>query len=310
MAYSQLADWIKVVGTVTGTGAVGLSLGGVTGFRAFSAGLASGDTVYYSIYTVDAAGNPNDQSETGIGTFTIGGGGTTHTLSRDVVLESTNGGVNLVNFVAGVTKHVVMSAPSKMLLPAPLFQGRLTLDANTADPTTAGNISGINAQTLQYVPYTGDQVCLFNGYGLRRYRLANGGTGLSLSGLTAGKNYDVFLYGTTTTNPTLELGPAWTNDTTRATTIVKTGHGLWTKNGDPTRNYVGTIRMAATGQSEDSDTKRYVWNAYNQVKRRLWYQTGSDAVAYATNAWANYANDANCLVQAVVGLSGLSLIHI
>lgn len=87
-------DRVKETTTTTGTGAVTLA-GAVSGFRAFSAIAANGDTVYYAIVHQSAA-----EWETGLGTWNTGG-----TLTRTFVIESSNAGA-LVNFSAG-TKNVI-----------------------------------------------------------------------------------------------------------------------------------------------------------------------------------------------------------
>ena len=93
-------DRVKVSTTTTGTGT--LTLGSAaTGFQSFSV-IGNGNTTYYTI-TDSLAGT----WEVGIGTYTASG----TTLSRDVVLESSNSG-NLVNFGAG-DKDVFVTYPAE-----------------------------------------------------------------------------------------------------------------------------------------------------------------------------------------------------
>ncbi len=42
------------------------------------------------------------------------------------------------------------------------------------------------------------------------------------------------------------------------------------KTGDATKRYLGTIRTVSTSETLDTVLKRYVWNAYNRVERRLY----------------------------------------
>ena len=91
-------DRVKETTTTTGTGTVTLG-GASTGFQAFSV-IGDGNSTYYTI----AGGS---EFEVGIGTYTASG----TTLSRDVVLESSNSG-NLVNFSAG-TKDVFVTYPAE-----------------------------------------------------------------------------------------------------------------------------------------------------------------------------------------------------
>jgi hypothetical protein len=91
-------DRVQETTTTTGTGTVTLG-GAVTGFQAFSV-IGDGNTTYYAIYG-------GAEWEVGIGTYTASG----TTLSRDVILESSNSG-SAVNFSAG-TKNVFVTYPAE-----------------------------------------------------------------------------------------------------------------------------------------------------------------------------------------------------
>lgn len=91
-------DRVKETTTTTGTGTITLA-GAVSGFQAFSA-IGDGNTTYYTI----AGGS---EWEVGVGTYTSSG----TTLSRDVILESSNSG-SAVNFSAGV-KDVFVTYPAE-----------------------------------------------------------------------------------------------------------------------------------------------------------------------------------------------------
>ena len=123
---------------------------------------------------------------------------------------------------------------------------------------------------------------------------------LSFIGATASKPFDVFLYDNTGI-PTLET-LVWTSDTARATAIVKV-NGRWTKSGDPTRLYLGTIRTTSTaGQVLDSVTQRYVRNYYNRVLRNLFCrETTSHTYNGAARKWNN--SDTNNLLEFVSGVA-------
>jgi hypothetical protein len=91
-------DRVQETSTTTGTGTFTLA-GAVTGFQAFSV-IGDGNTTYYAI--VGGA-----EWEVGLGTYTSSG----TTLSRDTILESSNGGT-AVNFSAG-TKNVFVTYPAE-----------------------------------------------------------------------------------------------------------------------------------------------------------------------------------------------------
>jgi hypothetical protein len=94
-------DRVKVTTTTTGTGTLTLGGAAVGGFQSFAV-IGNGNTTYYTI-----TDSTNSTWEVGIGTYTASG----TTLSRDVVLESSNAGA-LVNFAAG-TKDVFVAYPAE-----------------------------------------------------------------------------------------------------------------------------------------------------------------------------------------------------
>jgi hypothetical protein len=91
-------DRVKETTTTTGTGTITLA-GAASGFQAFSV-IGDGNTTYYTI----AGGS---EFEVGVGTYTLSG----TTLSRDIVLESSNSG-SLVNFSAGA-KDAFVTYPAE-----------------------------------------------------------------------------------------------------------------------------------------------------------------------------------------------------
>jgi hypothetical protein len=93
-------DRVQVTSTTTGTGTVTLG-SAVSGFQDFSV-IGNGNTTYYAI-----VGQGTTEWEVGLGTYTSSG----TTLSRDTILESSNGGT-AVNFSAG-TKNVFVTYPAE-----------------------------------------------------------------------------------------------------------------------------------------------------------------------------------------------------
>jgi hypothetical protein len=91
-------DRVQETSTTTGTGTITLA-GAVSGFQSFSA-IGDGNTTYYAIVG-------GTEWEVGLGTYTSSG----TTLSRDTILESSNGGT-AVNFSAG-TKNVFVTYPAE-----------------------------------------------------------------------------------------------------------------------------------------------------------------------------------------------------
>ena len=91
-------DRVQETTNTTGTGTITLA-GAVSGFQSFSV-IGNANTTYYAIVG-------GTEWEVGLGTYTSSG----TTLSRDTVLESSNGGTR-VNFSAG-TKNVFVTYPAE-----------------------------------------------------------------------------------------------------------------------------------------------------------------------------------------------------
>lgn len=178
--------------------------------------------------------------------------------------------------------------------------GRLTTESGVGVSTS----DRTSQSTLYYTPYVSDYVRLSDGTRVREYAFTE--RSLALSGLTSGLNYDVFLYDNAGTL-TLEL-TAWSNDTTRATALAwQTGLG-WVRSGAATRLYLGTIRTTSTTTTEDSAARRYVWNAYNRVPRKLTRLESSGANwSYNTNSFRQANASSNNQVELVVGLAEAAL---
>lgn len=123
-----LKDRVKETTTTAGTGTITLA-GAVSGYQSFSV-IGNGNTTYYAIV------GPTEW-EVGLGTYTSSG----TTLSRDTVLESSNGG-SLVPFSAG-SKDVFVTYPAERSL---YVDGSSIVPATTATlPIASG---GTGATTL------------------------------------------------------------------------------------------------------------------------------------------------------------------
>ena len=178
----------------------------------------------------------------------------------------------------------------------PIFDDfRLTL--TTATPITTSDVTA--ATTIYLSPLTGNRITLLDANGIAGvYTTAE--ISIAVPNTTS-TMYDVWVFANSGV-PTLEL-LAWTNDTTRATAIART-NGIYTKSGDTTRRYIGSCRTTAvSGQTEDSVTKRYIWNYYNRSRRTL---RAVDATATWTYTTASYrqANGASAnQIDVVVGVA-------
>lgn len=124
-----LKDRVQVTSTTTGTGTFTLG-SAVSGFQDFSV-IGNGNTTYYAIVG-------DTEWEVGLGTYTSSG----TTLSRDTILESSNGGT-AVNFSAG-TKNVFVTYPAEKSVDIDTAQ-TLTNKTISADNNT---LSGIAASSF------------------------------------------------------------------------------------------------------------------------------------------------------------------
>ena len=173
--------------------------------------------------------------------------------------------------------------------------GRLSVQTNVAVPTT----DQAAQSTLYYTPYLHKDLGLYDG---TRWQIVSPAQlSLALTGLTTGKNYDAFV-DWNAGSPSLVLGPAWTSDTARATALT-TQDGINVLTGTLTSRYMGTIRATAATTTEDTLIQRYVWNAYNQVPRKL-YKIDSTSHTYNSATARQWNATAADKVEFVLGLAG------
>lgn len=179
-----------------------------------------------------------------------------------------------------------------------LAEGRLS--AHATDPVGEATSSA----SIYYHRFVGDSIAIYNGTVWERVAVP-ATTSLALSGGTASLPHDVFGF-----NDSGSIGLeilAWTNDTTRATTIVRQD-GAWCKTGALTRRYLGTIYLDASKQVTFDSDERGVWNVSN---RRQWESVVHDTTSSWTYTTASFretrASTANRLYL-VVGIGGEDLV--
>lgn len=194
---------------------------------------------------------------------------------------------------SGTSRKITNQRLAGLLLPS-ICQGRITTESGVP----VSNSDRSSQSTIYFTPHNGNRISLYDGTRWRLYAFTE--CSLALSSLTSAKNYDVFLYDNSGTL-TLELSAAWTSATARNDALT-TQDGIYVKSGATTRRYLGTIYTTGTTTTEDSRTKRFVWNAYNQVPRELLMRTSDSYWSYnsSTTRQAN-ANSAH-KVEATNGL--------
>lgn len=171
---------------------------------------------------------------------------------------------------------------------------RLTLTSGV--PVTPTDVTA--ATTLYFTPFQGNRVALHNGAVWKVRRHAEISIAVPATTATV---YDVFLVDAPGV-PFLEL-LAWSSGTARATALVMLD-GVRVKSGDSKRRYVGTIRTAGvSGQTEDSRTKRFVWNQDNRAVRPLRQMDTTASWTYASATWRQARASAANQVEVVIGLA-------
>lgn len=169
--------------------------------------------------------------------------------------------------------------------------GRLT--AHATDPFGEES-TGVDV--LRLLPCNGNLIAIYNS-SLGKWAYVEIGSNFSFNvstdndvvgnAIAVDSNYDVYaLMSSGFTVPKIWL-EKWTNDTTRATALVRQD-GVLVRSGDEGARYLGTVRTVDVGSAPkivDHDRRRYVWNASNRVTRRN--QTGvSSPTTYDTVAAA------------------------
>lgn len=256
----------------------------VTGYQSPTAGGVVNGTVYK--YRAESASL--SEWEVGYGAYNTGTG----VLARTTVLFNSLGTTAKINFSAAPQVAIVALAEDLPRVQADKPCGRLTLTSGTA--VTTADVTA--ATSFYYTPSDGNVISLFDGSNWQPVTFTE--VTVSIAGFAASTNFDV--WGRISAGALAVDTTAWTNDTTRATAIT-TQDGIDVKSGDTTRRLLGTIRTTGTvGQTEDSHTKRFVSNRYNEQPRSMYATDPAASWNYSTattrQANANTANQLDYVV--------------
>jgi hypothetical protein len=254
---------INAAGTLT----LGTAVSGCLSFA--TAGALNGDILSFGI--TDGVG-----AEVGRATYGTAAGGTT--LVIGTILNSTNG-ANAIN-LSGTAQVYITPVAQDISIGYPC-NGRLTLETGVAVSTA----DQADKTTLYFTPYMGNQIAIFDGATWSILTFAE--LSLDISGYTASKPYDIWIYnnsGSATLDSTV-----WTSGSVRATALALQD-GVYCKTGTLTRRYLGTIYMDAASKCQDTANKRFVWNYYNRVLRAVKTNNTTTSWTYTTHAWREYNN--------------------
>jgi len=173
---------------------------------------------------------------------------------------------------------------------------RLTLESGVPVSTT----DQLAKTAVFCTPYAGNQIALYDALGVPTV-VTSVEVSIALPA-TTGQVYDVFGYSNAGALA-LEL-LAWTSDTVRATALTRATTGTWTKTGDLTRRYLGSVRTTpVAGQTEDSLAKRYLWNVSNRVARPMRVLEATDSWTYSTNTWRQARATATNQLDFLIGIA-------
>ncbi|MDR2221027.1 MAG: hypothetical protein LBE24_10700 [Methylobacillus sp.] len=288
-------DRVKEATNSIGTGNLML-LGAVEKYVTFSSVYPLFDLVPYV-----CVHDSEDEWEVGLGTLNFLN---FYTIARERVIASSNNG-SLVDFSAG-TKTIFATAPSVILNRGVPTTNEFRLSVSF----TAVSTSDVQTSNwLFLLPYTGNTIALHNGVcwqtvsaDIASYPPAS--ASIQLNGLTADTNYDVFAYAVpaqigNSLTVALELA-AWQSDVLRATLGIQDGQLV--KDGDPTRRYIGTIRTISATETCDTAQRRFVYNAYNRVRRKLMVIEPDATWDYSDDTWRQVNANADNQIEVVTGL--------
>lgn len=174
-----------------------------------------------------------------------------------------------------------------------ICNGRLTLTTST--PVTTSDVTA--ATTIYFTPFHGAKISLYSG--TQWNLLSFSETSVAVPATTT-TPFDIFAYSNSGTLALEAL--SWTNDTTRATALA-TQNGVYVKSGATTRRYIGTARTTSvSGQTEDSTSKRFLWNACNRVTKWMKAVDTTDTWNYTTATWRQARATSTNQVEFVIGL--------
>lgn len=168
--------------------------------------------------------------------------------------------------------------------------------------------------TIYLAPVESDQIALYTG-SIWAIRSASG-VSYVLSGHANGIPFDLFAWWDTSGTPAVKLEAVnWSLPSARVTGLTRV-NGVWTKSGDPTRRYLGTVRprsattyrVLRAANFDSSSAGIDYWNLQNQREAAI-QLTGSASDWFYTPQTIRQANgNANAQIECVAGIAGYNVV--
>ena len=248
------SNLLHVAQQILGRGTVSNSAAGTT--------VTGVNTVFLDTFKVgDSITVPHIGGSTGTPQTVVISAIASNTSMTVAAITNANSGVNY-SLVGGTLFSVAGNGKMTAAIASTLAGGRLSLETGVAVSASDQTAK----TTIYYTPFIHSLIGLYDTTNLIWTAHPFTERSLALGTLVSGKNYDVFAV--LTSGAVAIEALVWTSDSARATALVAVD-GVLCKTGATSRRYVGTFRTTTTTTTEDSEAKRFVYNANNKVPRAM-----------------------------------------
>jgi hypothetical protein len=291
-AYSSTGNWVGLATVNIASAASGTIriAGSVTGLSALTLG---------ATYYVGTAGALTSTAPTNARKLGEADTATSLVVTANPPIALTGATIGQVLVAQGSSSAAIFQAQG--------FFNDFRLSLTTATCLTTADVTGASAGTLYLTPCTGNRITLFDTSG-NPETCSTAEVSIAVPASTS-QMYDVFAFNDARLAPARDAGAARLDerhdagdgDCVDATAAIRSP-------AITSRLYVGSFRTTTvSGQTEDSITKRYVWNNYNRVRRTLERFETTASWNYST-ATVRQANGATAnQVEIVVGVQEATL---
>ena len=218
----------------------------------------------------------------------------------------------------GVTWEVKKFAEVSVTVPSTLFRlfdifiydngGTITLEVVNWDQSSAALTAATAAAECQITSNghglsNGDIVGIAGIVGTLGTDVENGVNGKAWAVRNSAAN-TFTLDGSDTTGLTYTSGGTWYKIPNTRTTAITLQDGIYVKSGSTNKRYLGTLSTTGvSGETEDSVTKRLVWNYYNRAARSFYKVEAATSWTYSTATVRAMDNNTDIRIALVVGVA-------